>query len=144
MQLKDDMIQYFRSIPAKVTDKKGLFTAEYVVAERKTFLSKKKLTYIAKVRVDEEKREVRFTEMLKESGFGLDGGDTGSSPGFGFRKETYKTGMGPREGSIEEQSSLFGKKYHYAFDFNTIRREIEQKAQAVGFMFKYQITSIGI
>jgi len=144
MQLKDAIIQYFRSVPAEVTDKKGLLTVECVLAERKTFLSKKKLTYIAKVRVDEEKREVRFTEMLKESGFGLSDGDIESSPGFGFKKETYKTGIGPREGSIEEQSSLFGKKYRYAFDFKTIRHVIEQKAQAAGFVFRYQITPIGI
>ncbi|MHB1324864.1 MAG: hypothetical protein ACYC0L_01460 [Thermoleophilia bacterium] len=34
--------------------------------------------------------------------------DGDMSPGFGFKKETYKTGAGPREGTIEEQSTLFG------------------------------------
>jgi len=144
MQLQEEIIQYFRSLPAEITAKKGLVTAEYVVAERKTFLSKKKLSYIAKFRVNGETREIRFMEMLKESGFGLSSGDIESSSGFGFKKETYKMGMGPREGSIEEQSTLFGKKYSYTFDFKTIRQAIEKKAQAAGFVFKYQITPIGL
>ncbi len=144
MHILEEIIQYFKSLPAEITGKKGLFTVEYVIAERKTFLSKQKLTYIAKFRVDEEKKQIRFTEMLKESGFGLSSGDIEGSTGFGFKKETYKTGMGPREGSIQEQSALFGKKYSYTFDFNAIRSAIEQKAQAAGLEFKYQITPIGL
>ena len=106
---------------------------------------KKKLVYIAKYRIDEAKREVRFTEMLKESGSGLSGGDDfGSSPGFGFKKETYNTWGGAREGVIEEQSSLFGKKYSYTFDFKAIRAAMENKAMEAGFAFKYQITSLGL
>ena len=38
------------------------------------------------------------------AGSGVSAGDSG----FGFKKETYKTGKGTREGSIEEQSTLFG------------------------------------
>jgi hypothetical protein len=34
------------------------------------------------------------------------------SPGVGFKKGTYKTGMSGSEGSIEEQSKLFGKDYN--------------------------------
>jgi hypothetical protein len=43
-----------------------------------------------------EEKEVRFTEMLKESGSGLSSGgfDHDSPSGFGFKKGTYKTGMG--------------------------------------------------
>lgn len=83
--------------------------------------------------------------MLKESGYGLSGGgDFGSSPGFGFKKETYKTWGGAREGAIEEQSDLFGEKYSYNFDFKAIREAIEKKVQEAGFAFKYQITFIGL
>src|SRR3990172_5805855 len=109
-----------QAIPAQLKQDKGLFTLEYTVAERKAFLSKKKLVYSAKLRVDEGKKEVRFTEMLKESGSGLSsssgfssGGDWDSTPGFGFKKETYKSGFGGREGNIEKQSKLFGKEYKY-------------------------------
>jgi hypothetical protein len=118
---------------------------EYVIAERTSFLSKKKLVYVAKYRIDGNNREVRFTEMLRESGSGLSGsGDFNSSPGFGFRKETYKTGGGPREGTIEEQSSLFGAKYNYTFNFKAIRVAVEKKARQAGFAFRYQITSLGL
>ena len=145
MVLQDEIKRVFSALPAEFSEKKGLFTVEYLVAERKSFLSKKKLLYIAKYRIDEDKREVRFTEMLKESGSGLSGGgDFDSSPGFGFKKETYKTGGGAREGAIEEQSSLFGKQYSYSFDFKALRAAIEKKAQEAGFTFKYQITSIGL
>ena len=144
MALQEEIKRVFSALPAEFSEKKGLFTVEYVVAERKSFLSKKKLVYIAKYRIDEDKREVRFTEMLKESGSGLSGGGDFDSPGFGFKKETYKTGGGAREGVIEEQSTLFGKQYSYTFDFKTIRAAIEKKAQEAGFAFKYQITSIGL
>ena len=144
MELLEELKQFFAALPAELAEKKGLITAEYVIAERKIFFSKKKLAYIAKFRIDQAKQEVRFTEMLKESGFGLSCGDIESSPGYGFKIQTYKTGMGPREGAIEEQSTIFGKKYSYAFDFKTIREAIEKKVQAAGFAFKYQITSIGL
>lgn len=145
MGLQDAIKQVFAAYPAEFSEKKGAVTVEYVVAERKSFLSKKKLVYIAKYRIDEVKQEVRFTEMLKESGFGLTGSDDfGSSPGFGFKKETYNTLSGAREGVIEEQSNLFGKTYNYRFDFKAIREAVEKKALEAGFAFKYQITSIGL
>ncbi|MHB8859036.1 MAG: hypothetical protein ACYC6Z_06085 [Thermoleophilia bacterium] len=107
--------------PAELKEKKGVWTMKAVIAERKAFLSKKKLEYIAKFRIDDATKTIRFSEMLKESGSGLSSGgggfDSGMSPGFGFKKETYRTGAGPREGTIEEQSSLFGKDYDYKFDF---------------------------
>jgi hypothetical protein len=145
MSLQEEIKQVFADFRGEVSEKKGLFSVECVVAERKSFLSKKKLVYIAKYRIDEDKREVRFTEMLKETGSGLSSGvDFDSSPGFGFKTESYKTWGGAREGAIEEQSNLFGKKYNYTFDFKTIRGAIEKKVQEAGFVFKYQITSIGL
>ena len=78
--------------------------------------------------------------MLKESGSGVStGGDFESSPGFGFKTETYKTGGTGREGNIEQQSSLFGKKYEYRFDFKTIRAKIEELAKAEGYQFELQL-----
>ena len=123
-----------------VTEKKGGFTLERVVAERRTFLCRKKLLYRAQFRILDESKEVHFTELLKESGFGLSSGsvDTGMSPGFGFKKETYKTGLGPRDGSIEEQSTLFGKQYTYTFDCSAVRKAMEGAAQAAGYTFQWK------
>lgn len=135
MGLQEEIGKVFTAISAEMTESRGLYTAEYVVAERKSFLSKKKLLYVAKYRVDEEKREVRFTEMLKETGSGISAGDT--ETGFGFKKETYKTGGGGREGMIEEQASLFGKKYSYAFDYKAIRGAVEKKAREAGLAFEF-------
>ena len=118
-----------------------------VIAERKAFLSKKKLEYIAKFRIDDDTKTIRFSEMLKESGSGISSGggiDSGMSPGFGFKKETYKTGAGPREGTIEEQSNLFGQQYDYRFDFKEIRGSIEKIAAANGYALEYKITPVGL
>ena len=85
--------------------------------------------------------------MLKESGSGVSSGggfDSDMSPGFGFKKETYKTGAGPREGTIEEQSSLFGRQYDYKFDFKEIRGGIERIAAANGYSLKYSLTPAGL
>ena len=144
MSLHENIKEIFNQYPAEFSEKKGMVTVKCTVAERKSFLSKKKLVYTAKYRIDEKKQEVRFTEVLKESGFGVSGGGDFDSPGFGFKKETFKTGGKSREGVIEEQSNLFGKKYNYTFDFKTIRENIEQKTQDAGFAFKYKMTAFGL
>lgn len=142
--LVDEIKKFVEGIPATLKEKRGVYSVEFTVAERRVFLSKKKLTYSAKFRVDEDNKELRFTEMLKESGAGMSPGDSGFGPGFGFKKESYKTGTGPREGSIEEQSKLFGAQYSYTFDFSKVRTFIEREAVKAGYAFKYQITSLGL
>ena len=143
--LIDDINGIAAGIGATVTDKKGVSKITAVIAERKAFLSKVKLEYIARFRIDEAAKELRFTEVLKEAGSGLSssGGDD-MSPGFGFKTETYKTGPGPREGSIKEQSDLFGKKFEYRFDYSTIRQQIEARATAAGYLFRYLVTPVGL
>jgi hypothetical protein len=129
-------------------EKKGINEFKAVIAERKAFLSKQKLTYSAKMRIDDGAKLITFTEMLMEAGSGLSSGggfDGGMSTGFGFKTESYNTMSGKgREGNIEEQSNLFGKKFEYTFDFKEIRSKIEALAKENGYAFKYQITSIGL
>jgi len=140
MALIDNIMGMVASIGAKLKEKEGAYTLTLVVAERKAFLTKKKLEYIARFRVDDAARELKFTEMLKETGSGVSGGGDGTSPGFGFKAETYKTGAGPRGGSITEQSNYFGKQYSYSYDWSAIRTHMEQAAQASGYSFSYSIT----
>ena len=142
--LSDEIAKFVEGIPATLKEKRGVYSVEFTVAERKAFLSKKKLVYSARFRIDEGKKELRFTEMLKESGSGVSSGDSDFGPGFGFKKDTYKTGAGPREGSIEEQSKLFGAQYSYAFDFSKVRASIERETVKAGYAFKYQNTSLGL
>ncbi len=142
--LLDDIKAIAKGIPAELKEKKGVYTLEFTVAERKVLLSKKKLTYSAKFRLDDANKEFRFTEMLKEASSGMSSGDSDFGPGFGFKKETYKTGGGPREGSIEEQSVMFGQQYSYSFDFKKVRTALESAAAKAGYTFKYQITPIGL
>ena len=125
-------------------EKKGIHEFSTVIAERKAFLSTKKLTYTARISVEENQRVVRFSEMLIEAGSGLSSGsmDEGISPGFGFKKETYNTMSGAREGTIEEQSNLFGKDFSYRFDYRAIRSQVEQVANSAGYGFAYQITPV--
>lgn len=143
--LKEEIREVFSAVPAQFSEKEGVTTVEYVVAERKSFLSKKKVTYIAKYRIVEDTREVRFTEMLKELGSGLSSGSFGDGPsGFGFKKTTYRTGTGGRGGTIEERSNVLGSKYSYTFDFKATRAAVEKKVEDAGYAFKYQITPMGL
>ncbi|MBN8420168.1 MAG: hypothetical protein J0L73_14725 [Verrucomicrobia bacterium] len=145
MNIIDEIQKIARDTGGTLSEKKGIYTLKIPVAERKAFLSRKKLTYVARFRMDDAKKELRFTEMLKESGFGLMSGDSGLSSGFGFKKESCRTGFGqPREGTIEEQSTLFGKQFSYTFDFGKLRGQIEKLAEAGGHAFKYQVTSMGL
>ena len=124
-----------------LAEKKGKTTLTRVVAERKAFLSKKKLTYTAWVKVEEEPKRLHFSEMLAESGFGMAGGfDTDMSPGFGFKVETYGSGTGGRSGGIAEQSTLFGKRYQYDFDYVRVRAAVEALAAGEGYAFEYHVT----
>jgi hypothetical protein len=147
MELAESLQSIATSVGGVITEKNGVYTLEALIAERKTFLSRKKLTYIAKFRVDEEQKEIKFTEMLKESGFGLSSGmgNDDMSPGFGFKTESYNTlSGGPREGTIEEQSNLFGKNYQYKFEWGVVRKALESLASEKGWAFKYQVTPIGL
>lgn len=142
MALIDDLKKLTAGLPAELSEKNGQFSFEMLIAERKAFLSKKKLTYQARFSLDEANKKLNFTEMLKESGFGLSSGggfDSEMSPGFGFKTETYNTLSGARKGTIKEQSDLFGKKYDYQFDFEKIRKQFEEKAAAAGYQFEYSV-----
>ena len=146
MNILEEINKISVAIGGKVVEKKGVITVESLIAERKVFLSKKKLTYIFKVRIDDEAKQIKFTEMLKEASSGFSTGgdfDSDMSTGFGFKKETYNTMSGAREGSIEESSKLFGKTYEYKFDYAKTRKEIERVAQEAGYKFEYQVIPIG-
>ena len=148
MSLTDAINSYSNELGGVLSGKKGIYSLEILIAERKAFLSKKKLRYIAKFRIDEDAKQLKFTEMLAESGSGLSsGGDFGGgmSAGFGFKTESFNTLKGgQREGSIVEQSNLFGKDYSYDFDYKKIREKFENLAKGEGYTFKYQITPIGL
>lgn len=126
-------------------EKKGLWEFSTTIAERKAFLSTKKLTYALKLRIDDAVRSVKFSEMLIESGSGFSSGgdfDSGSSTGFGIKTESYNTFGGARKGTIEEQSKLFGKDYSYRFNFSEIRSNVQDAAVKAGYQFEYQILPV--
>lgn len=145
MALMDEIKAFCDSMSLELTEKRGVWKMRMTIAERKAFLSRTKLEYIASFKIDEAEKRIGFTEMLKESGSGVSGGgdfgDSGMAPGFGFKAGTYKTGAGPRQGTIIEQSELFGKKYEYRFDFRTIREQVEAMAESAGYEFFYEITA---
>lgn len=107
----------------------GTLSLETVLAERKTFLSRQKLVYRARVRVDDGKRVVRFFELLKESSGGLVGG-------LDVKVEVTSVKGKKRSGTIEEHSRYFGKRYDYRFDYAAVRRAVEEAARAGGYAFE--------
>jgi hypothetical protein len=139
--LMDGIKQALEKYPGKWNEKKGLWDFSATIAERKAFLSKKRLTYALKIRIHEDSKTVKFSEMLVEAGSGLSSGsdfDSGFSSGFGVKKESYNTLSGPRQGTIEEQSSLFGKDYSYQFDYQEIRSTVKALVENAGYQFEYQ------
>jgi len=138
MPLLDQIKEYAQSISAEFKEKKGSGEINLVIAERKTFLSKEKLAYQARFRLDEAAKTLRFTEILRESSSGMDAG-------MGFKTESLRTGKGGQmESLIEQQADQFGKKYAYRFDFKAVRGKIEALAKAAGYDFQYQITAKGL
>lgn len=143
--LMDDIKKSLENRFGKWNEKKGVWDFSATIAERKAFLSKKKLTYSLRVRIDDGAKVVKFSEMLVEAGSGLSSGgdfDSGMSTGFGFKTESYNTFKGGRQGTIEEQSVLFGKDYSYQFDFKECRSMIEDIAGKAGYKFEYQILPV--
>jgi hypothetical protein len=134
MSLTDDLAAASGTLPVRLTPQKdGSLKGEAVLAERKAFLSKKKLTYSCRARVDDAARTVRFWEMLMEKGSGMSSGMDDVAPGIGFSAGTYKTGGKERSGSIEEASNLFGKDFDYQWDYGAVRTALQQVAAAAGY-----------
>ncbi len=130
---------------AQVTIKKNGGEAKLLVAEQKSMLSKKKVEYSAKFKVDDKEREVRFFEMLKESGSGMSGGDSSDfGGGWGVTKTSYKTGPGGIEGTLEAQGALLGKKFAFTFDYGKIRNAVKAIAEQNGYRFEYQVLPKGL
>ena len=144
MSVQEQIQKLAQEFSGELKEKRGLYELSIPIAERKTFLSKQKLIYIARFRIDEAEKRLRFTEMLQESGTGLSSGDSDLTPGFGFKKESYNTFSGKRSGTIEEQSRILGKKYEYRFDFAALRKRVEEITQKEGYTFEYQITPLGL
>jgi len=137
MSLTDDLVVASAALPVQLqAQKDGSLAGEAVLAERKAFLSKKKLTYKCKARVDEGARMVRFWEMLIEKGSGVSSGDDDFGPGGGFSAGTYKTGGKERSGSIETASSLFGKDYSYRWDYAAMRSGLQVVAVQAGYSWE--------
>lgn len=135
MSLKEELMKVSKNFPAEFKEQRdGSLVLQFVIAERKAFLSKKKLTYKSKTKVNEEKKEITFFEMLSESNAGLSAGS-----GFEFKKETYGTKGKERKGGIEEMSKLFGKSYKYSFDYKKTREAIKEEAQKAGYSFSVKL-----
>jgi hypothetical protein len=133
MDLVDRLLKLDQKLPAPLKRcGDGSLGMTSVIAERKAFLSRKKLTYKCRLRVDDTHATVRFWEVLVESSSGL-ATDDDFGPGIGFSKESYKTGGKTREGGVEEQSRLFGKDYSYRWDYASVRRAVAAVAGEAGY-----------
>jgi hypothetical protein len=132
MDLVDRLSKLDQKLPAPLRRcGDGSLGMTCVIAERKTFLARRKLTYKCRLRVDDAHTVVRFWEALVETGSGLAG--DGMAPGVGLKKESYRTGGKTRKGAIEEQSRLLGKRYDYRWDYSAVRRAVAAVAGEAGY-----------
>lgn len=144
--IREALLESGKNYPSPFKEKRGnIFLLDFLVAKRKAFLNVQKLTYSARLRADEQSKQVKFFEILKESGAGLgSGGADDFGPGFGFKVEKVRIKGKEREGTIKEQSVLFGKKYNYEFDFKKVREDIKEIATRFGYSFELVLTERGI
>ena len=147
--IKEALIELGEKLPAKFIEAKNeILWMTYTVAERKSFLNKQRLFYRCRIKIDEIRKVLIFFEILSEVGSGIstggDFGDSGMSSGFGFRVEKTSYKSGGREGTIEEQSILFGKKYEYSFDYKKIREDIKATAEKFGYGFEITLRESSI
>lgn len=146
--IKEALLELGQSLPAKFTEAKNdILWMTYVVAERKAFLSRQKLFYRCRIKIDDNKKALIFFEILSEVGSGLSTGggfDSEMSSGFGFKAEKTTYRSGGREGTIEEQNVLFGKKYEYNFDYKKIREDIKAIAEKFGYGFEITLRESSI
>ena len=147
--IKEALLKLGESLPSKFIEAKNeILWMTYTVAERKSFLNKQRLFYRCRLKIDESRKVLLFFEILSEVGSGIstggDFGDSGMSSGFGFKAETTRYKSGGREGTIEEQSVLFGKKYEYSFDYKKIREEIKAVAEKFGYGFEVTLRESAI
>lgn len=127
MIMLETIARVCQSIGGTLEEKGGVHTMRAVVAEQKGFLSKKRLEYIARFRIDEPALQITCSEMLKETRSGLVSGGMDEPSGFPGN-------------SIAEQAAALAKKYACTFDPAGIRPQIEAAAAAAGYRCSYQLT----
>jgi hypothetical protein len=120
--------------------KKDIWELKALLAERKSFLSRKKLFFRATFQVDEAARSVRYSERLEESGSGFGAGD--GLVGAGVRTWRTSSGKEGRTGDIKETLRLFGETYSFTFRCESVREVVKRVAEEEGFAFDYRILGI--
>lgn len=139
-EIQKELLEKGKKYPKNFIEKRGgIFLLDFTVAQRRAFLRTDRLVYHSRLKLDTGNKEIIFFEVLKESGAGVGaGGADDFGTGFGFKVEKTRIGAdGRREGSIKEQSDLFGKKYEYDFKYEKVRQDVESIAEKYGFNFKY-------
>lgn len=134
--IKSAIVNLSKNYPSAFREaRNNILSLDFIIAERKAFLSRQRLTYRCSLKIYDEEKVINFFEILKESGAGMSmgGSDDDLSPGFGFKVEKTKIGLSGREGSIKEQSELFRQKYEYNFSYEKIRNEIQEIADRHGY-----------
>ena len=90
---------------------------------------KKKIEYLACLRLDASTQTVYFWEMIKESGRGL-------MALFSFKTETYRTDGTTRSGSVQETAyGPGGKVIDYNWDYGQVRKIVEAAVRSQGWRF---------
>jgi len=75
VEIIDELKKLVLDLPAGINEKKGIYSFEVLVAERKAFLSRKRLVYAARFQVNEGHKVVVFPICLKNQGQGYHPGD---------------------------------------------------------------------
>lgn len=142
--LLEEIKKYLSTFGGELTEKSGLFVFNFTLGERKTVLNQDKVSYTAKFRILENKKLLKFTEIIKKSSSGFGASTDDFAPGAGFKKENYQASADGREGTLSEKSDFFGKKLDVELDYKKIRGQVKALAEKDGYKFKYIIFPWGV
>jgi len=142
MPLTEDINKLAANLSLNIREAQGIHHINVIVADCKSYNSRQKLEYRARFRINETEKAVKFTEALQESEVGFSSGSPLSRAGF--KADTFDIRNISVKVSIEDQTTLFEKRYTYSYDFSSIRDQIEVLTDKAGYRFKYQITTVGI
>ena len=142
MDLRQTITEMGKTVPGQFEPQKdGSARMEAVIAERKAFLSKKKLDLHLPL---QGRRAGQRSALLRDAqGIGLRRhkrrGQRRDEHGLRLQEGDLQHLRERANGSIEEQSKLFGKDYSYKFDFGTFRGAVRKAAEGAGYRFEVKL-----
>ena len=130
--LREALLFWLKAQGGEVREEGDNLTFTRVLAERRTFLARRKTTLYLHLEIHEQKKELLARLSLAEKGSGLP-----LESGVGGRLEIYKLGR-KRTGKVTEDLRFLFERYRLSFDYTAFQREIENLAKEHSYATRWE------